>query len=129
MNASKLVGAIGLIAVVCGLAYIALIGEPRLQIDVANGAYSNPCCGSVVLRNGIMTVAHRRIGYVIERDKVGPYVLPTAYVGASNRGFVIKPSASALILRLDDPEHPQRLELVDVEPNGQAYPFKRTSGG
>ncbi|HLZ78897.1 MAG TPA: hypothetical protein VKQ09_06115 [Sphingomonas sp.] len=128
MSASKLVGIIGLIVVLCAWGYIALTGAPRLQVGIANGAYVNRCCGTVVLNNGIMTVANQRIGYVIERDKAGPYVLPKTYVGASATGFVIKPDAYALKLHLDDPTHPHQIELLDDGPTGDAFPFMQKSG-
>ena len=108
--------------------YIALTGEPRLQIGTANGRYSNRCCGTVVLANGTMTVANRHVSYVIEQDKGGPYVLPEAYVGASDRGFVIRSEAHALKLRLDDPAHPHQVELLDDAAVGGAYPFARVNG-
>jgi len=128
VSVSKLVGGVGVIAVLFSWAYIALTGEPRLQIGVANGAYSNRCCGSVVLNNGVMTVANQHISYVIEQDKAGPYVLPKGYVGASQKGFVVKPDAFALKLRLDDRSHPRKLELIDDKPEGATYPFVRGNG-
>jgi len=70
-----------------------------------------------------MTVADQRIGYVIEQDKAGPYILPRVYVGASNTGFVIKSNAYALKLRLDDAARPHQIELLDDQPDGAAYPF------
>lgn len=128
MSASKSVGTIVLIGVVlCAWADIVLTGEPRLQVGIANGSFANSCCGTVVFHDGIMRVANRRIGYVIEQDKAGPYVLPEAYVGASVTGFVIKPNAYALKLRLDDPDHPHQIELLDDGPSAEAFTFMRTN--
>ena len=127
MSASKTVGVIGVAVILCAWAYIALTGEPRLQVTIANGAYTNDCCGTVVFRDGIMTVANQRIEYVIEQDKAGAYVLPKAYVGASPAGFVIKPNADAFKLRLDDANHPHQIEFLDDGPRGEAFTFMRTS--
>lgn len=123
MRANKLVGGSVLIAIFCGWAYIALTDAPRLQFRVANGVYSNRCCGSIVLNNGMMTVANQRIGYVIEQDKIGPYLLPKTYVGAAKTGFVVRSDRYALKLRLDDPARPRQVELLDDGPGGTAYPF------
>ena len=125
MSASKLVGAMGVIAVLCGGLYIVVAGEPRLPIGIADGTYSNGCCGKLVLQTGMMTVADQCIGYVIGRDKVGPYVLPETYVGASPKGFVVKHGAYALKLRLDDATQPHHVELVDDSPGGADYRFVR----
>ena len=127
MSASKLVGVTVLIAILCAWAYVTLVGEPRLQVGIANGAYTNGCCGTVVLDNGIMTIANQRVGYVVEQDKAGPYVLPKTYIGASVTGFVVRSRGHALKLRLDDPNHPHQVELVDDGPNGGAFSFMRTS--
>ena len=129
MSASKLVGGIILIAVGCVWAYILLPGEPRLQIGIANGTYSNPCCGALTLNNGTMTFENQRISYVIEEDKAGPYVLPKVYVGASNDRLVVRSKGNALKLRLDRPVDPHHIELIDEHPGGAAYSFARENGG
>ena len=128
MNASKYVGGVGLIVVLCLWAYIALAGEPRLPISSANGMYANRCCGRVVLTNGVMAVANQRIGYVVEEDKAGAYVLPNAYVGASDTALVIRPNGFPFKLRLDDPSRPRSVELLDDKPRGKSYSFERVSG-
>lgn len=128
MSARQLVGIIVLVAMLCAWAYIALSGEPRLQVGIANGAYANVCCGTVVLDNGIMTVSNERVSYVVEQDKAGPYVLPKTYVGASVSGFVVGPNAHPLKLRLNGINHPRQIELLDDGPSGGAFLFTRTSG-
>ena len=125
---SKAVGAIVVTVVLAIWAYIALTGEPRLPINIANGSYSNRCCGTVIFANGVMTVADQQVRYVVEEDKVGPYVLPEAYVGASNGEVIVRSGSSALKLRLDDSAHPQQVELVDDAPGGNAYLFMRENG-
>jgi hypothetical protein len=128
MNVSKAVGAIVVTVVLAAWAYIALTGEPRLPINIANGAYSNRCCGTVIFANGVMTVADQRVSYVVEEDKVGPYVLPKEYVGASNGRVIVRSGSFPSKLRLDDPAHPQQVELVDDAPGGKAYFFVRGDG-
>ena len=127
MGVSELAGSIVVVSVLCAWAVIALTDEPRLPIGIANGSYSNDCCGSIVLKDGVMAVANQRISYIIERDKGGPYVLPKTYVGASNKRFVIKSDADALKLRLDDPVNPHQVELLDIDA-AFAYPFVRRRG-
>lgn len=129
MTASKYAGAIGLIVAICMFAYIALTGEPRLPIGIANGVYANRCCGRIVLTDGIMAVANRRIGYVVEEDQEGAYVLPDVYVGASNTALVIRPEAFPFMMRLDDPSRPRSIELFDDRAGDfKSYPFERATG-
>jgi hypothetical protein len=116
------------IVVVSMWAYIALTGEPRLPIDIANGSYSNRCCGTLGVADGVMTLADQRVSYVIEQDKAGPYILPKTYVGASNHGFVFRSTGYPLKLRLDNPAHPQQVELFDDGSGGEAYSFASQKG-
>ena len=128
MDASKVISGIVLIAVCGAWVDIALEGEPRLPVDLANGSYINQCCDMLNLSNGQMTIKNQHISYVIERDKAGPYVLPKMYVGASEAGFVIRPNADAMKLRLDNGPNPHRIELLDVGPPGASYSFERKIG-
>lgn len=125
MSASKAVGMIVFIVIVSTWAYIALTGQPRLPIGIANGSYLNRCCGTLVFADGVMTLATQRVSYVIEQDKAGPYILPKTYVGASNHGFVFGSVAYPLKLRLDNPAYPQRVELLGDGSGGEAYLFAR----
>ena len=128
MSASKPVRGVILIGVGCAWAYILLAGEPRLQIGIANGTYSNPCCGTLTLTNGTMSIANQRISYVLEEDKAGPYVLPKVYVGASNDRLVVNSKGYALKLRLDRQVDPHHIELIDDHPGGASYSFARENG-
>lgn len=128
MSASKAVGMIVFIVVVSMWAYIALTGEPRLPIGIANGSYSNRCCGTLVVADGVMTLADQRVSYVIEQDKAGPYILPKTYVGASSHGFVLRSASYPLKLRLDNSAHPQQVELLDDGSGGKAYLFASQRG-
>jgi len=97
-----------------------IAGQSRLPIDAANGAYFNACCGNLVMRDGHIALGNQRVTYVIERDKVGPYVLPKTYLGASGEGFVLKSDGFPVKLRLDASSSPQTIELVDDRPGGSA---------
>ncbi len=125
VNVSKLVGGVVLIAVPCTWASLWLTDPPRLQAGIANGAYANRCCGEVVLKNGLMTVANQHLVYVIERDNGGPYILPERYVGASKQGFVIKFDAPALKLHINKSVRPSEIQLLDED--GEVYPFARAT--
>lgn len=99
-----------------------------MPTSIANGRYSNNCCGTIVLHDGVMIVANQRVDYIIERDKAGPYVLPKAYVGMSAHALVVRSDAHPLKLRLDDPGHPLQLELNDDVTGGGRYQFSRVDG-
>jgi hypothetical protein len=111
-----------LVAVISALLYVLLAGAPNLPVGVANGSYANPCCGTLILNNGQMTIGNQYVSYVVERDKGGPYVLPQALVAvtAGNRLNVSRGS-QPLKLRLDS-EHPRRIELPGSE---ASYGFER----
>ena len=128
MRESKLAAAGIVIAVGCAWAYILIAGEPRLPIGAANGTYSNRCCGTLTLKNGTMRIGGQKINYVIESNKMGPYVLPNVYVGASPQGFVVRPKGYPLILNLDRPNDPRRVELLDDSVGPVSYTFARTNG-
>ena len=127
MTASNLIGRFVLIAGSVMMAYLVFTGEPRLPIDVADGTYLNPCCGVLTLNHGSMNFKNEGFNYVIERDKIGPYVLPIGYVGASAQGFEALPSGIPQKLRLDRPANPQHVELPGDGPGG-LYSFAKTDG-
>ena len=102
--------------VLCAWAYIILAPMPRLPIGMANGSYANNCCGEMTLRDGKMSVGGRLVTYVIEVDKGGPYVLPNAYIDISgDHTLEVDTGKYPLIMRLDDPMRPTKLELMTEE--------------
>ena len=101
--------------------------EPRLPIAIANGSFANSCCGTISLRDGRMIVANQQVDYVIESDKLGPYVLPSFYVGASAHGFDVRREHFPLKLRIDNDSHPAEIGLLDDGEGGQLS-FQRVSG-
>ncbi|MEY2882313.1 MAG: hypothetical protein RL490_37 [Pseudomonadota bacterium] len=126
MFAHKRAGRIVVITFFCAMAYIGLSGAPRLPIGLANGTYSNPCCGLIALKNGMMTAGSQRIGYVIEKDKVGATILPETYVEASQNGLVFRSDFYPLYIRLDNSDRPRQVEIAGG--NGEVYPFVRVDG-
>jgi hypothetical protein len=100
---------------------------PKLPITIANGAYQNDCCGTLVLQDGRMSAMNQSVSYVIERDKGGPYVLPSVYVGGSAKGLVIERSKASLKLHLDDAENPTAIELMNAV-DGTVFSFRRVNG-
>lgn len=101
--------------------------EPSLPLSSANGSYANDCCGMLILKDGQMTISQQQVSCVIESDKQGPYVLPSVYVGASSKGFVVRRNGSPLKLHLDDETHPANIELMD-DRDGGVFSFERLNG-
>ena len=122
---SQSIGIGGIVIVTIGWLYLAFSGAPRLPIGTANGIYTNPCCGTVSLHDGVMTLnGQQRVRYVVEKDKGGAYVLPASYVGV-RQGHELQAGADSkypLKLRLNDRAYPTQIELTDLQ-SLQAYTF------
>ncbi|WP_242154784.1 MULTISPECIES: hypothetical protein [unclassified Sphingomonas] len=115
---------IGIIAVFIVVPMYWWVFPPRLPIGAADGTYVNSCCEPIKLQNGQMSFGHSQtISYVVEYDKVSPYVLPSAYVGISGgKAVQIERSISPSFLRLADTKRPEAIEL----PSDTAiFTFKR----
>ena len=118
-----------IIAVVpIGLLLYFLAFPPTEPIATANGRYTNPCCGSLVLRDGRITTSDNQfVRYVVEHDKRGRYIVPEGYVGASKRGIVIRRAGNPLKIYLEPSQPPQHIELLD-DATGEAFTFSRPNG-
>lgn len=86
------------------------------------------CCGSMSLHDGVLTVGKgQEVDYVVEYDKVGRYVLPRGYVGASNRSLIFDQGGNPLKLRLEGDPRPIRIEVVNDATN-EIVAFDRRKG-
>jgi len=100
--------------------YIAVTPMPRDPIGTANGVYSGSCCGTLVLRDGILSFGDTSVRYVVEHDKGGPYVLPDAYVGVvGGTKLRLDRTKDALIIRLQDSDAPKSLSVPGSDRDGQ----------
>lgn len=103
------IAAVAFAALAIGLAVL-LTREPHLPSDAADGEYAHDCCGTIELRDGEMTAnGHHWVGYVVEADAVGPYILPDRFVGTTERGIELDGARPVLKLRLDTLPHPNRI--------------------
>src|SRR4051794_20158621 len=92
---------------------------PRDPIGTANGVYSSNCCGSLILRDGRLRFGANDIGYVVEHDKVGKYVLPEKSLGIIQGSKVVITSyQSADEIRFHDSELPRFLTMLGTDQNG-----------
>ncbi|QIG81271.1 hypothetical protein [Stakelama tenebrarum] len=90
--------------VAAGCIYIVATPQPQLPVETVNGTYHNACCGDWTFHDGRLTIDGQDISYVIEKDKSGVAIHPSAYVGASERGSVIQRNRSPSLLRpIGDP--------------------------
>lgn len=94
-----------------GVGLVLLVPEHDLPVKIANGSYAAPCCGVMVLQDGVIHIRKYTIGYRIQQDKLGPYILPTAYVGESPTGYLVNFDAAPNKLRLDDPTRATQIVL------------------
>jgi hypothetical protein len=95
-------------------------------IGTANGVYANACCGLVKLHDGLMTFNNNQfVSYIVERDKVGRYVLPQSYVGASDSALIVRRGDTPLKLYLSDELHPHHLYPMS---DGAVFSFARITG-
>jgi hypothetical protein len=123
MSIRTLVPVAIILAVLAGWLYILFVPAAQLPIDTANGSYANHCCGVITLRNGTMFVRGQVVSYVIDRDKTGPSVNPSVYVGVLN-GRIIEVNRSKFpsLLRLDKSAKPETIEVMS---DGPTYTFVR----
>jgi hypothetical protein len=114
-------GAAAVAAVALGLVLSAGSGSSAAGAD---GSYAHDCCGKMVLRDGRMVLGDvRTVGYVVEEDEAGPYLLPESYVGVwEERGFEIDGSRPPVKLRLDRIPKPT---TIDVPANRGTRRFER----
>jgi hypothetical protein len=120
-----------IIAAAAGIALAALgaialpfLREPAIPIQSANGDFEHDCCGKLRLRDGRMMLGDKLdIGYAIDRDAKGPFILPSVYSGPwEDNGFETDGSRPPLKLRLDKLPAPETIELYS---GGKTYVFKR----
>ena len=89
---------------------------PHLPYDAADGEYSSYCCGNIELRDGDLYASGTRLtGYVVMRDRSGPYILPHTFVGTLNTGVEADGSRPPRPLRLDTLPRPNRIEFPDAD--------------
>ena len=107
------IGVAGAAAVAAAALGLLLSGRPGSSEAAADGSYGHDCCGKMVLRDGRMLLGDvKSVGYVIEEDEAGPYLLPQSYVGAwEERGFEIDGSRPPLKLRLDRIPKPTTIDV------------------
>ena len=131
LGASPNAGRAGVLipAALFGIAMIWLIvaGTPKLDRRIADGDFSNPCCGTLELRAGQMRYKGSQVPYVIETDKVGAYVVPDDYVGVlDGRSIEIRRNSGGLILRLDSASDPKSITVGNEGSGNSEYVFTRT---
>jgi hypothetical protein len=112
MRQSSALMAAAFAAVALLLAYLVL-GGPLGADHSENGAFANDCCGTLQLADGQMVLNGKpSVRYAVGRDRTGPYVLPSTYVGPyEDRGFEIDGSRPAMRLRLDRLPRPTKIAL------------------
>src|SRR6478609_9101003 len=115
VNRAYFTGLLAFAAVFVGLPLYWWAFPQNLPVGTANGVYANACCGTLELRDGVMSFGkNERIGYVIEYDKVGRYVLPTVFVGVrGGRKIAADKSRSMLKLYLDASPLPAAIKLTN----------------
>jgi len=112
MNRHRWVIAAMALAALAAMGLTLVVREPGLSSDLANGTYSNDCCGTIELRDGQMTANGANwVSYTVQRDEQGPYILPRTFVGTLDRGIVLDGSRPVMKLRLDALPNPTRIEV------------------
>ncbi|WP_448663872.1 hypothetical protein ACG3SL_04135 [Sphingomonas sp. CJ20] len=128
MNRTTLVRASAFAAVFLGIPLYWWAFPPRLPIGTANGVFTSVCCGSISLRDGVMIIGNgQEVSYVVEHDKVGRYVLPEGFVGASNHRLIFNRDGNPSLLRLEGEPRPNRIAVID-DATAETIPFERGNG-
>jgi hypothetical protein len=101
----------------------------RDPIGTANGVYTSACCGSLILHDGVLRFDDTNLGYVIEHDKVGKYVLPEKSLGVIHGAKIVVTSPkSADEIRLHDSEQPRSLTMFGTDRNGSLIEYTFVEG-
>jgi hypothetical protein len=109
--------------------YIAVSPPPRDPIGTANGVYTSTCCGSLILHDGVLRFDDTNVGYVVEHDKVGRYVLPEKYVGVAQGKVVVAGTEKyPLKIYLYDTDGPRRLSMLGADSGGQTADYVFVAG-
>jgi hypothetical protein len=86
--------------------------ESGLPSDIADGFYSNDCCGTLELRGGHMIAnGVELVNYTVQQDDQGPYILPRSFIGTEDGGFVLDGDRRVRKLRLNALPSPNRISL------------------
>lgn len=103
--------AVALVAViVAGLALLTYLSG--LRSDLADGSYANDDFGIVELRGGRMIAnGVDLVGYTVQEDDQGPYILPRSFVGAENGGIFLDGATRVRKLRLDRLPNPTQISI------------------
>jgi len=98
---------------------------PPLPIGTANGVYANDCCGSIVLKDGLLTFAGGSTKYIVDHDKLSRYVLPEHLIHVTTNRVDMEENSFPLYMRLNDSQPPRTIELAGYQ---QDYIFTRVPG-
>jgi hypothetical protein len=128
VNRTTILRAAGLAAIFLGMPLYWWAFPPLLPVGTANGTFTSQCCGSMNLRDGVLTLGDgQKVSYVVEHDNVGRFVLLKGYVGAAKRGLIFDRDGNPLYRRLDGETRPSRIEVTD-NARGEVVAFDRRSG-
>jgi hypothetical protein len=99
--------ALALVSVGILLLVRATSAEHKLPVSAANGIYENSQGSALVLRDGLLSTGGKSASYVIEIDKMGPYVLVDRRLNIDGAGFVQVGSDQGMMKsHMDDSKHP-----------------------
>ena len=107
--------------------YIAFWSIPKLPVSTADGAYFNSCCEPIILNRGFASSGHVRFNYVVERDKIGPYILTSpdhTLISVSKSGLTVT-DGWALKMRFDDKPDPSWIDIIGDPENPDLKPSYR----
>jgi hypothetical protein len=94
-------------------AYVAIVPPPRLPVSSADGSYYNSCCGLVRLLGGAGSTPSGSFKYVIEKDKIGPYILPIDHaVVATPNSIVVLSRKPDMFIRVDKAPAPEWIDII-----------------
>jgi hypothetical protein len=114
--AARFGGFLMICGVILAWAYILIVPPPRLSASFANGSYFNPCCGVVRLSDGNGSTEHGSFKYIIEKDKGGPYVLPTDHAAIAVPGSISLLTRNyTLFIRIDNAPRPNWIDVIGPE--------------
>ena len=108
-----------------GLAWYTYVRSNAPEPSLVNGVYTNACCGSLTLRDGVIIAGQTRIHFTLENMKFGLRAYPTNRLAVRGSEVVVLPVAKGETPSLAFDTSGTALKVCGDQLCSKTYVFKR----